>query len=627
MGKVRKIALITCGSNFERHKRVVHEVHETLKEMGEYALYVFTNYGIFVNDTPYNSGASSIYQLVKRHNFDGCILGSNVGSHSMLSELAKTFRKCGIPCVGLNVILEQVPFAILDAYSSQVQLMEHLIQEHHCKKINFVGFVRGDLFTEQAVRGYRDVLERYDIPYEEKRVLSKIVSIENGRALLDEFKERGIDDADATICFHDVQAIGLCLEMKKRGLSVPKDMRLCSLNYSTNSMVFRPAITGINRQDESISRKACRLLGDILDGKEILHENYFYGKIKYGQSCGCQVINDSYDEEIFQEIILNKIESGSQISLMMNYNDALEKVESLHELGNNVFKMLQGSKRREFVFCLNKRDIGYILNEAEDLGKDMEDPFDDKMIVISGNLKGKDNIADTEFETSQILPITPKAGDMYVIMPVHRNERVYGYVAFINSYKPIDMYNHRILHESIGSSIEGLRRQMILRSSIKELDEQHMRDALTGLYNRYAQERYVHKYIESGSFTVVMIDMDGLKVINDTYGHLAGNNALNIMAGALKACAQPSDLLVRYAGDEFLILPYTTDCEYWDAFDEKLNQTMAALAEKQTLSYKIGASVGYSVCNQNTYEAFVECYRTADKKMYANKQVRKNTGK
>ena len=130
-------------------------------------------------------------------------------------------------------------------------------------------------------------------------------------------------------------------------------------------------------------------------------------------------------KEILQEIILNKIESGSQISLMMNYNDALEKVESLHELGNNVFKMLQGSKRREFVFCLNKRDIGYILNEAEDLGKDMEDPFDDKMIVISGNLKGKDNIADTEFETSQILPITLKEGDMYVIMPVHRNERVY----------------------------------------------------------------------------------------------------------------------------------------------------------------------------------------------------------
>lgn len=627
MGKVRKIALITCGSNFERHKRVVHEVHETLKEMGEYALYVFTNYGIFVNDTPYNSGASSIYQLVKRHNFDGCILGSNVGNHDMLSELAKTFRKCGIPCVGLNVILEQVPFAILDAYSSQVQLMEHLIQEHQCKKINLVGFIRGDLFTEQAVRGYRDVLERYGMVYEEKRVLSKIVSIENGRTLLDEFKERGIDDADATICYHDVHAIGLCLEMKKRGLAVPKDMRLCSLNYSTNSMVFRPVITGINRQDESISRKACRLLGDILDGKEILHENYFYGKIKYGQSCGCQVTNESYEEEIFQEIILNKIESGSQISLMMNYNDALEKVESLHELGNNVFKMLQGSKRREFVFCLNKRDIGYILNETEDFGKDMEEPFDDKMVVISGNLKGVDNIADTEFETSQILPIEPKAGDMYVIMPVHRNERVYGYVTFINSYKPIDMYNHRILHESIGSSIEGLRRQMILRSSIRELDEQHMRDALTGLYNRYAQERYVHKFIESGSFTVVMIDMDGLKVINDTYGHLAGNNALNIMADALKACAQPSDLLVRYAGDEFLILSYTTDCEYWDAFDERINRTMAELAEKQTLSYKIAASVGYSVCNENTYESFVECYRTADKKMYANKQVRKNTGK
>ena len=160
MGKVKKIALITCASNFERQKRVVHEVHEALKEMGEYALYVFTNYGIFVGDNPYIRGAQSIYQLVKQHDFDGCIIESNIGNPDMVDELAKEFRKCGIPSIGLNMILEGVPFAVLDGYAAQTQLMEHLIHHHHCTKINFVGFHGADIFTDQALQAYKDVLDK-----------------------------------------------------------------------------------------------------------------------------------------------------------------------------------------------------------------------------------------------------------------------------------------------------------------------------------------------------------------------------------------------------------------------------------------------------------------------------------
>ena len=69
MADLRKIALVINASNFERQRRVIHEVHEVLQEMGEYALYVFTNYGLFYGDSPYIRGAKSIYQLIKEHDF------------------------------------------------------------------------------------------------------------------------------------------------------------------------------------------------------------------------------------------------------------------------------------------------------------------------------------------------------------------------------------------------------------------------------------------------------------------------------------------------------------------------------------------------------------------------------
>ena len=58
MVKLRKIALLMCGSNFERQRRVVHDVHKALQEMGDYALYVFTNYGLFYDDIYGRSGNS-----------------------------------------------------------------------------------------------------------------------------------------------------------------------------------------------------------------------------------------------------------------------------------------------------------------------------------------------------------------------------------------------------------------------------------------------------------------------------------------------------------------------------------------------------------------------------------------
>ncbi len=623
MGMVKKIALVITASNFERQKRVVHEVHEALKSMGDYALYVFTNYGIFIGDSPYIRGAKSIYELLKQHDFDGCIIDSNLGNPDMERELITSLKESGIPVIGLNIIHENIPFSILDGYSSQTKLMEHLIHEHHCTKINFVGFYGADIFTEQALNAYKDCLERAGLPYEEERVIKNTVSIENGRTLYHTFKERGKDDAEATICLHDVMAIGLCLEMENNGLSVPEDMLLCTLNYSANSIGFRPSLTGIDRQDEYVSQKACELLRDVLDGREVPYENYYEGQVFFGQSCACASNNIEYENGIYQDIILNKIEASSQISLMMNYNDALESVESLQELGNNIFNIMQGKKGREFLICFNKRDISYILNEVDELAIDEKHPFDEDMVIIIGNTKEQGRIADREFALKDLFPISPKSGDIFLLMPVHRNDRVYGYAVFINNYVPIDMYNHRILHESICTSIENLRRQMILRNSIRELDELHMHDALTGLYNRYAQERYVNRYIDTGNYTVVMIDIDGLKKINDTYGHLAGNNALSIMADALRDCVDLSDLLIRYAGDEFLIVSYNTDCSYWDAFGDRVNETLANYAELQKLPYELGASVGYSISNSAEKEKFKECYHHADSNMYQNKQKRK----
>ena len=623
MDSVKRILLLTSASNFECHKNVIRSIDKKLKKAGSYALFVLTSYGLYREENAYDEGESAVYSLLEETSFDGCIIDGNIANRDMYRDFIQLLRKKGIPFLTLNCGLPGVPFVSLDSYDAGCQLMEHLIQEHHCTKINMVALDGNDVIANQLMRAYRDTLQKYSIPENAERIVEMTVSVQHGRDLFHIFRERGIDDAEAVICNHDVYCIGLCLEMEEQGYHVPEDLILCSLNRSANSVVFRPDISGADRMDSELAEKACELLIQMMEGKEVPQENCCKGKIYYGQSCGCKNTQEEQFSRRYQEIILAKIEAGNQISRMMQYNDSLEGVISLDELGENIRNMLQGISCKEFIFCLNQRTVKYITSEMEYTDSEDGKPFDRTMTAVTGITERTGELKDFSFAIEKLLPLEVRAGDLILFLPIHHNERVFGYMAFVNEYLPIDIYNYRICHESIGISMENLHRQMLLRKSIEELDKLHMQDALTGLQNRFAWNRYQKEYIDKDEYCVVMMDMDGLKTINDGFGHLAGNNALCITANAIKTLISERDLIIRCGGDEFQILSYETDAGYWENMKTALNDKIREHVAQQKLPYELGVSVGYCICSRENPVSFEECCETADQRMYENKRARK----
>ncbi len=98
------------------------------------------------------------------------------------------------------------------------------------------------------------------------------------------------------------------------------------------------------------------------------------------------------------------------------------------------------------------------------------------------------------------------------------------------------------------------RRNHRLTEQVRLERENSERDALTGLHNRRYLDRYLASAVESAPIRVVavLVDLDGLKDINDTHGHEVGDAALAAVAGALREVVRPQDLVVRLGGDEFL---------------------------------------------------------------------------
>ena len=153
----------------------------------------------------------------------------------------------------------------------------------------------------------------------------------------------------------------------------------------------------------------------------------------------------------------------------------------------------------------------------------------------------------------------------------------------------------------------------------QQLKDELYRDPLTGIYNRRYYEEVVRK--STGPAGVVLMDVDDFKICNDTYGHYAGDMALKTVANAIQSCIRKSDLLIRYGGDEFLLVLSGIPS---DILQAKLEQIRAAAQMASVPGYshfRISLSIGGTI--QSLADPMDNIVRRADRLMYQAK-CRKN---
>ena len=148
-------------------------------------------------------------------------------------------------------------------------------------------------------------------------------------------------------------------------------------------------------------------------------------------------------------------------------------------------------------------------------------------------------------------------------------------------------------------------------------------DAVTGLYNRNYWEQIISDvtlHPRTQNFSLILIDVDNLKEINDTYGHTAGDKVIEIVGQAIKKCIRKEDAGLRYGGDEFIILLFNQDKKAAYRVIERIRREINKLAAGQGMNIQISPGAAYYDCLQNMGDII----KMADRDLYKEKQMKKS---
>jgi len=209
-----------------------------------------------------------------------------------------------------------------------------------------------------------------------------------------------------------------------------------------------------------------------------------------------------------------------------------------------------------------------------------------------------------------------------MICPLTVGEEVVGTIALYHDAPESYTDDHRRVLDQVALQAASVVYNALL---FERTEEQALKDPLTGLSNPRALQFQVARELgrarrTSSPFSLILLDLDDFKIINDEYGHVAGDRALQEVAKALQQSTRSYDTCIRYGGDEFVVLLSACGRAEADERRRRLQQAVAAISLRaengREIALRVSAGASVFPDDGDTYERLLA---RADRRMYRNK--------
>lgn len=629
---MKKIALITDGWKryvtyawVQGYRRYASQYHLDTD------LYVFQSFGNFNTDEGYNSGEYNITRLPDLRTFDGIILDlSNVSDASLKESFLARVRESGVPAISLLEDLPGLYYSGLDNLTDFSILVEHLITEHGCRKLNYVGGSPRNQENQKRLLAYRKTLEKHGILFEPERVIERSFEIKTGIRAFTEFQQKGLLP-EAFVCASDNIAVGVCLAAREAGFSIPEDFLVTGFDNEDKASYCNPRITTADFSKTEIMYHAMELLVDIWNGQTDRRCTYTQAVHIFQESCRCVSECPPDRGQYIIKRILSEARQSDMQNWMIDLNRFLLDCTSYTDLTSHMQMWLHEHQFGNLYLLMNP-DIFHL--EKVDILPEIPDDiyrcvgYPDKMTVVHP-VSDTEAVMQLSITDGHLLPDITRTGDqnIFVFAPLHFREREVGYVVLQNCDYLLD---HQFLFKMLNSfrtALESLYNKLVLCKKNKQLSQLYIHDSLTGLYNRMAYEKLAlplfQKYMQKKKHLgILFVDADHLKYINDNFGHDMGNLAIRSIASAIHKSCPVGSVCMRYGGDEFVCVIPDSDLPRMHQLEKTILHALEEISDVSRFPFPLETSIG-SVIADDAVFSLNDYINLADQKMYASKKARK----
>lgn len=596
---------------------------KTAKEC-DYNIVFLTSFGIRETETMYDLYEKNVVDFAPIEEFDAIIVALDTYDTPSFREklIEGLHSRAHCPVISFREASEGFYGILSDANSMVEELVCHLAREHEAENICFMAGYEGHYDSQVRERHYRIAMEKLGLPVYENSIFYGDMWKGKGEAAYEFFFSDEQHRPDAIVCANDFMARALTSALQKHGIRVPQDVMVSGVDDSPESRDVLPQITSIAVDYRAMAQEAVYLARDLIEGHTRERNTYVPARILYRESTkDFTEREDKARSEIYRK--LNEVlEKHSRQSFFSTDMDGCADYEEMKRIVCKNLRLL--GRCKEFYLGLLGEEEGDIRQFQSAIT-----PFAKLGVgVYEGSTL---DVPEKEFLQRELLPreVCDDSWKVYYIRILHNREKIFGYtvVQFENPLDGPDEFYHD-WNLTLSQTINNLYATRYLLRLNEINQEKSVTDYLTGLCNRRGMEDYIHEkwpcWAQKEHYLICeSIDLDGLKYINDTYGHKEGDWAICTVADAISRTLGEDGIAARTGGDEFVIVLTGTDEQKILVIEQKIRES---LEEKNRLSgkpYRAECSMGHYMTPISARESFEECMRLSDIEMYKEKKAKK----
>lgn len=611
---------------------IINEIKETGLDA---SLYIFCCAGNWCQDELYNEGEYGILSLPDFNRFDGVITDfSNMHSGKEVSMLVERIKRSGVPAVSLQKRIDGFTYVGVDNYTAMRQMVAHLHEVHHMDRFWLLMGPETNYESQVREQAIRDYLKENDLYVARDDVVHADFDYQAGVRGYHALRSTHQELPQAIICVNDNQAIAVCEEAEKDGLTVPDDFAVTGFDNFDKAGFYNPRITTMSNVREKMGAIAVECLAKAWEGQPMPDEIYNQVDFLAQESCGCHPQTADIRINLKKQVLEN-VDNDRYMSELLDLESVMPKCSTICEVAEAMDEKLSHLHGEAFYMMVDPKvfqvssKVSAKLDARENLtGSFCRGCFPLQMQIVYAREGMR---RESDFEGQMISDIFPlmslnRPGEDFLFMPLHFEESDIGYVAFKNVMTMLDkqMYFQAVM--IIQRRIEELYKAATTRRINERLSLLYRTDALTGVLNRlgYNEEGpafYERSHRRGKQVFVMFCDLDRLKYINDNYGHKAGDRAISDIADTLREVIGPDSVIARMGGDEFVAMATFVSDEDLEDIKSAIDTKLMMLTEDECLPYRLSVSLGTSVAPAAATEGLEHFVKEADKRMYAEKML------